>query len=193
MKVEDLVYRTPSEFDAILLLTNNEVLYAKEGMYGGWMVSKKLEKIDTALWCFKRDIENVKIDDVMDVEVVRRFVEELKNLNVGAPSVRKVTYYYRPVEVTIKKSNDRYTVIDIVPKPITLRATAIHLYWRRHYSRKGNVFGDLCNADERDRVRLTAKMLGLEAYDTQVGSRDFELRVKVVTNTKDLEEFLKQR
>jgi len=188
----EIVYKTPSEYDSIMIVSDGNVLYARKGAYGGWVVSRKLEKVDLALWCPRRDVVDVNIDD-LSIEVVKKFIEELKKYNIAPPSARKVTYYYKPIKATIVKATDKYTVIDFAPEATELTAEATHLYWKRHYSRRHRCYGQLCNASERERAELVAKMFGLDAYEACLGSGVFEVRIKIVTNAKDLEPFLKPK
>jgi len=189
----EIVRKTSTEEDTIILVSGTNVMYARKGMYGGWLVSGKLGGADLALWCFKRDYEKLKLEDVAGIESVGRFIEEIKRQELPMPEVRRVVYYYRPVKVRVVKAADKYTVIDIEPEPVEVKAEAIHVYWWRHYSARGRCFGYLCNEERREKVRLTAKLFNLEIYEADVGRRDVEVRIKIVTNTKDLEDLLKPR
>jgi hypothetical protein len=201
----DLVYKTPSEFDSILIVTPSEIRYASKGQYGGWIVRGKLAESDivAALWCYKREWNTV--GDAANVEdpAVKRFLEELAkhgfDFNYAAsfmPRARVVLYKYRPVEVRVTKATDRYTVIDITPvgDDTAIEAKATHVYWSYHISRRGHCSG-FCSETAREKVALVAKMLGLEAYrgEAEHGSRNYELRVKFVTDYSQVTDYLRTK
>jgi hypothetical protein len=190
---EQIVYRTPSEQDAILIVApSGEVLYASRGIYGGWIIKGKHENLDKAVafWSFKREEKDIELSDIAKDERVATILRKLEELGLPQPKARKITYYYYPVKVVVKKVTDHYTVIDVVPEDRVVTAEAIHLYWPRHYSNKGYCYGSLCSSEERQKVLLLGKMLGLEVYDASVGKRDVETRIKLVTNTSELEKLI---
>jgi hypothetical protein len=200
----DLVYKTPSEFDSILLITRSGVQYASRGEYGGWIVRGKLAESDilVALWCYKHERDTV--DDARNLEdpAIRRFLEELAkhgfNFDYASnvPKARVITYMYKPVEVKVLKSKERYTVIDITPSAsdTVVEAKAAHVYWFYHISRKGICSG-FCSETAREKVALVARMLGLEVYrgDAEYGSRNYELRVKFVTDYSQVTDYLRTK
>jgi hypothetical protein len=200
----ELVYRTPSEFDSILLITKSSgVQYASKGQYGGWIVRGQLAESDiiAALWCYKREWNT--IDDARNVEdpSVKRFLEELAKHGFNfdymshVPKARVISYEYKPVEVRVVKATDRYTVIDITPVGNnTIEAKAMHVYWLYHISRRGHCSG-FCSEDAREKVFLVAKMLGLEAYraEAEYGSRSYEIRVKFVTDYSQVADYIRSK
>jgi hypothetical protein len=200
----ELVYKTPSEFDSILLLTRSGIQYASKGQYGGWIVRGQLSESDivVALWCFKREWNSV--DDARNVEDpdVKKFLDELAKHGFdfdyvsNIPKSRIVKYKYKPVEVGVKKATDRYTVIDITPvgDDTTIEAKATHVHWFYHISRRGHCSG-FCSETAREKVSLVAKMLGLEAYhaDAEYGSRNYEIRVKFVTDYSQVAGYLRSK
>ena len=201
----EIVYKTPSESDSILIATTSGVIYAGKGQYGGWIVRGQLAEsgIIAALWCYKR--ERNSVDDAINVEdpAVKRFLEELAkhgfDFNYAAsymPKARVISYEYKPVEVRVAKATDRYTVIDITPvgDDTAIEAKATHVYWSYHISRRGHCSG-FCSETAREKVSLVAKMLGLEAYreDAGYGSRDYEIRVKFVTDHSQVAGYLRSK
>jgi len=200
----ELVYKTPSESDSILIVTSSGVQYASKGQYGGWIVRGRLAESDilVALWCYKQEWNSV--GDAINVEdpAVKRFLEELAkhgfDFNYTAsymPKARVISYMYKPVEVRVTKARDRYTVIDITPVDDTIiEAKAMHVYWSYHISRRGHCSG-FCSETAREKVMLVAKMLGLEAYheDAEYGSRNYEIRVKFATDYTQVAGYLRSR
>jgi hypothetical protein len=198
----EVVYKTPSEADSILIISQSGIQYASRGQYGDWIVRGQLADSDfTALWCFEQvwgpDVDARNVEDA----VVKRFLEELAKHGfdfdyvVNVPKARIIKYKYKPVEVKVKKATDRYTVIDMVPAPgdAIIEAEAIHIYWPYHISRKGHCSG-FCSETMREKAVLVAKMLGLEVYRAEVGgSRDFEVRVKVVSDYSQAAGYLRSR
>jgi len=189
----EIVYKTPSEFDSILLLTKSGVQYASKGQYGGWIVRGQLTESDiiAALWSFEQKQVEVEDARTLDNEVVKQFMEELAKHGfnfdyvANVPKARIIRYKYRPVNITVTKVTDRYTVIDITPVGgDVIEAEAIHVYWPYHISRRGRCSG-FCSETAREKVFLVARMLGLEAYraEAEYGSRNYEIRVKFVTGT----------
>jgi hypothetical protein len=186
-----IVHKTPTEQDSVLVvLRDGDVKYVKKGQFNGWVIGEKIdpENIRIALWCFKRDIEDVPLSDVTNIEIVRRLVDELKKVGVPEPSVRKIVYHYRPVEVVIKKSTERYTVIDIRPKDEVVEAEAVHLWWERYVSNRGYCRRGFCG--DVSKIELTAKMMNLEMYEVQKTRHVTEFRVKVVTGASQIERLL---
>jgi hypothetical protein len=193
----ELVHKTSSEGDSILIvISSNEVLYASKGQYGGWIIKKPINDLKDikALWCYNREIR--KIDDFSELErypEVRAFIEKLKQYNIEMPSAEEVTYYYHPVKVEIKKTTDRYTVIDIVPEDAVITARAIRLKWVRHYSRKGNCSGLLCDEEDRQKLELIGKMLNVQVYTIPAPRRDFITIAKFVIDYVEVERYLSEK
>ena len=200
----ELVYRTPSEFDSILLLTKSGVQYASRGQYGGWVVRGQLTESDiiAALWCYKQDWNTVGDASNVEDPNVKRFLEELTkhgfdfSLASYVPKARVISYEYKPVEVRVVKATDRYTVIDITPVGgnTVIEARATHVYWFYHISRRGHCSG-FCSENAREKVFLVAKMLGLEAYraEAEHGSRSYEIRVKFVTDYSQVADYIRSK
>jgi hypothetical protein len=199
----EIVYKTPSEFDSILIVTpSSGILYAKQGQYGGWIVKEKLSSSDNvvALWCYEQKLEIVNDARTLDNDVVKQFMEELAKHGFdfdyasNVPKARIIKYRYRPVSITVTKVTDRYTVIDITPVgDDVIEAEAIHIYWPYHISRRGHCSG-FCSETAREKVLLVAKMLGLEAYRGEgSGSRDYEIRVKFVTGYSQVTGYLRSK
>jgi hypothetical protein len=201
----EVVYKTPSESDSILIVSpSSGVPYASRGQYGGWIIKGKLSSSEdaVALWCFEQGWKDVNDARTLDNDVVKRFMEELAKHGfdfshiVNVPKARIIKYRYRPVKITVKKVTDRYTVIDMVPAPgdAVIEAEAVHVYWPYHISRKGHCSG-FCSETMREKVILVAKMLGLEAYRAEAGygSRDYEVRVKVVSDYSQVAGYLRSR
>jgi len=199
----EIVYKTPSESDSILIATTSGVIYAGKGQYGGWIVRGQLAEsgIIAALWCYKQEWNSV--DDAHNVgdPNVKRFLEELAKHDFNfdyisnVPEARIIRYKYRPVNIAVKKATDRYTVIDMVPAPgdAVIEAETVHIYWPYHISRRGHCSG-FCSETMREKVMLVAKMLGLEAYRADAGgSRDFEVRVKIVTDYAQVADYLRSK
>jgi hypothetical protein len=199
----EIVYKTPSEFDSILLLTKSGVQYASKGQYGGWVVRGQLAESDiiVALWCYKREWNSIDAHNVEDPSV-KRFLEELAKHGFDfdyvshVPNARVISYKYKPVEVRVTKATDRYTVIDITPvgDNAVIEARATHVYWFYHISRRGHCSG-FCSENAREKVFLVAKMLGLEAYraEAEHGSRNYEIRVKFITDYSQVADYIKSR
>jgi hypothetical protein len=200
----ELVYKTPSEFDSILIVAPSGIQYASKGRYGGWIVRGQLAGSDTivALWCYEREWSSAGDAHNVEDPNVKRFLDELAkhgfdfSLASHVPKARVILYKYKPVEVRVKKATDRYTVIDITPVGVdtAIEAKAIHLYWFYHVSRKGHCSG-FCSETAREKVRLVAKMLGLEVYsaDAEYGSRNYEIRAKFVTDYVQVADYLRSR
>jgi hypothetical protein len=194
---------TPSEFDSILIVSpSSGISYASKGQYGGWIVKGKLSSEDAvALWCYEQKWEEVRDARTAGNDVVKRFMEELAahgfdfDYVSNVPKARIVRYRYRPVNIAVKKAADRYTVVDMVPAPgdAVIEAETVHIYWPYHISRRGHCSG-FCSETMREKVMLVAKMLGLEAYRADAGgSRDFEIRVKIVTDYAQVAGYLRSR
>jgi hypothetical protein len=199
----NLVYKTPSESDSILIVSPAGVSYASKGQYGGWIIKDKLSSSEgaIALWCFKQEWNDADHARALDNEVVKQFMEELAKHGfdfdyvVNDPKARIVRYKYKPVNITIKKVTDRYTVIDMVPAPddAVIEAESIHVYWPYHISRRGHCSG-FCSENMREKVVLVAKMLGLEAYRAEGGgSRDYEVRVKIISDYSQVAQYLRSK
>jgi hypothetical protein len=199
---KEVVYKTPSESDSILILTSSGVQYASKGQYGGWIVKDKLSSSEdaVALWCFEQEWKEVGDARTLDNSTVKRFVEELANHGfdfdyvTNVPKARIIRYKYKPVNVVVKKATDRYTVIDMVPAgDMVIEAESIHVYWPYHISRRGHCSG-FCSENMREKTVLVAKMLGLEAYRAEAGgSRDYEIRVKLVTDYRQVAGYLRSK
>jgi antitoxin component of RelBE/YafQ-DinJ toxin-antitoxin module len=198
----EIVYKTPSEFDSILIVTpSSGISYASEGQYGGWIVKGKLSSSEDAiaLWCYEQEQKVVMDARTLDNEVVKRFMEELAkhgfnfDYAVNVPKARVIRYKYRPVDITVTKATDRYTVIDVTPAGgDVIEAEATHIYWPYHISRKGHCSG-FCSETSREKIILVAKMLGLEAYRAEAGGRDYEVRVKIVTDYSQVAGYLRSK
>jgi hypothetical protein len=197
----DVVYKTPSEFDSILIVTPSGIQYASEGQYGGWIVKGKLSSSEDAiaLWCYEQEQKVVMDARTLDNEVVKRFMEELAkhgfnfDYAVNVPKARVIRYKYRPVDITVTKATDRYTVIDVTPAGgDVIEAEATHIYWPYHISRKGHCSG-FCSETSREKIILVAKMLGLEAYRAEAGGRDYEVRVKIVSDYSQVASYLRSK
>jgi hypothetical protein len=154
-----------------------------------------------ALWCYKQEWSGVGDASSIEDPNVKRFLEELAKHGLNfdyasnVPKARIIRYKYKPVNITIKKATDRYTVIDITPVgDATIEAKAVHVYWFYHISRRGHCSG-FCSEAAREKVSLVAKMLGLETYsaDAEYGSRDYEIRVKFVTDYSLVVDYLRSK
>jgi hypothetical protein len=196
----EVVYKTPSEFDSILIVTRSGIQHASEGRYGGWIVRGQLAESDVvvALWCYEQGRNGVDVGNIEDPKA-KRFLEELAKHGfdfdyvVNEPKARIIRYKYRPVNITVKKVADHYTVIDMVPAPgDVIEAEAVHIYWSYHISRKGHCSG-FCSENMREKVTLVAKMLGLEAYREETGNRDYEVRVKIVSDYSQVAGYLRSK
>jgi hypothetical protein len=197
----EIVYKTPSEFDSILIVTPSGIQYASKGQYGGWIVRQQLSENDVlaALWCYKQEQNSVGDAGSIEDPDVKRFLEELAkhgfDFDYAPPKARIIKYKYKPVEVRVKKATDRYIVIDITPvNDEVVEAKATHVYWFYHISRKGICSG-FCSETMREKVILVAKMLGLEAYraDAEHGRRNYEIRVKFVTDYAQVADYLRSK
>jgi hypothetical protein len=74
-----------------------------------------------------------------------------------------------------------------------IEAEAVHVYWPYHISRRGHCSG-FCSETSREKIILVAKMLGLEAYRAEAGgSRDYEVRVKIVTDYSQVAGYLRSK
>jgi hypothetical protein len=191
---KEVVLRTPTESDAIMIVLRDRVLYASRGQYGGWIIKESVPELDLKtkakiLWCFKRGVREVEAESVQ-YEEVRKFVEKLDEYKLPKPMVREVRYFYHPAKVVVKKLTDKYVVIDVVPEDTVVTATAVHLYWSRHYTRGGYCTGHLCDEDAQDRVKLLGKMMNVLVYDVEVARRDYELRVKFAVDYAEVEKYL---
>jgi hypothetical protein len=197
----DLVYKTPSEFDSILIVTPSGIQYASEGQYGGWIVKGRLSSSEDAiaLWSFEQKQVEVEDARTLDNEVVKQFMEELARHGfnfdyvVNVPKARVIRYKYRPVNITVTKVTDRYTVIDVTPAGgDVIEAEAIHVYWPYHISRKGHCSG-FCSETSREKIILVAKMLGLEAYRAEARGRNYEVRVKIISDYSQVAGYLRSK
>lgn len=194
---KEVVFRTPTKSDAIMIVLGNRVLYASKGEYGGWLLKEKVSELDLktrakTLWCFKREvreIEPARIDSIQHDEI-KRFIEKMSEHKLPKPSIRDIKYFYHPAKVVVKKLTDKYVVIDIVPEDAVITATAVHLYWKRHYSGKGYCSGYLCSDEDQNKVRLLGKMMNILVYEEKVGIRDYEVRAKFVTDYAEIEKYL---
>jgi hypothetical protein len=191
---KEVVLRTPTESDAIMIVLGNRVLYASRGQYGGWIIKESIPELDLktkakVLWCYNREVREVEAESVQ-YEEVRKFMEKLDEYKLPKPKVREVRYFYHPAKVVVKKLTDKYVVIDIVPEDVVVTATAVHLYWSRHYTRSGYCTGYLCDAQDQDRVKLLGKMMNVLVYDVEVARRDYELRVKFAVDYAEVEKYL---
>jgi hypothetical protein len=199
----NVVYKTPSETDSILIAfpASGVVTYASRGQYGGWIVKGKLSSEDAvALWCYEQKWEEAGDARTAGNDVVKRFMEELGNHGFdfdyvsNVPKARIVRYRYRPVNIAVKKATDRYAVVDMVPAPgdAVIEAETVHIYWPYHISRRGHCSG-FCSETMREKVVLVARMLGLEAYRADAGGRDFEVRVKIVSDYSKVAQYLRSK
>jgi hypothetical protein len=200
----NVVYKTPSETDSILIVSpaSGVVTYASRGQYGGWIVKGKLSSEDAvALWCYEQEWKEAGDARTLGNSTVKAFTEELAKHGFNfdyvsnVPKARIIKYKYKPVKVAVKKVTDRYTVVDMVPVPgdVVVEAEAIHIHWSYHISRKGHCSG-FCSETAREKVALVAKMLGLEVYraEAEYGSRNFEVRVKIVSDYSQVARHLAQ-
>jgi hypothetical protein len=84
-------------------------------------------------------------------------------------------------------------VIDIVPEDRTITAKAIRLKWTRHYSRKGNCSGMLCNEEKRQKLELIGRMLHIQIYTTPAGGRDYVTIAKFIVDYSQVEKYLSEK
>jgi hypothetical protein len=200
----NVVYKTPSETDSILIVSpaSGVVTYASRGQYGGWIIRGKLSSSEdaVAIWCFEQEWAEVGDARTLGNSTVKAFTEELAKHGFNfdyvsnVPKARIIKYKYKPVKVAVKKVTDRYTVVDMAPAPgdAVIEAETVHIYWPYHISRRGHCSG-FCSETMREKVMLVAKMLGLEAYRADAGGRDFEIRVKIVTDYAQVAGYLRSK
>jgi len=187
---ERIVRETPIDQDSVIVVSKDKVVKAKKGEKR-WVVPEKIENIDLAFWCFRRYATDVDINEVMSIDIIKRLIDELESQGIPRPSARKITYYYRPTK-SIIAVRDWYTSFDVVPMPGEITAEAVLLYWRRYYSGKGHCYGSLRSEEGRNKVTLIANSYNLEALDSRVGTREYEMRVKIITKVDGLERFLEK-
>jgi hypothetical protein len=193
---KELVFKTNSEADSILVVFNNSILYASRGQYGGWIIKKPINTLENvkALWCYKREVVKVDLSELEKYAEVKKFLEKVREYGIEEPDAEEVIYHYHPVKVEVKKVHEHYTVIDIVPDDsITITAKAVRLYWLRHYSRRGNCTGALCSEKDREKLELIAKSLNIKIYEIPAGGRDFEIRAKFVVDYSQVEQYLSEK
>ena len=193
---KELVYKTNSEADSILVATTNgKILYASKGQYGGWIIKEPLNDTDAervkALWCYNREIREIRdLSELEKYAEIRAFLEKVRQYGIEMPSIEEITYFYHPVKLEIKKMTNRYTVVNITPEDTTIIAKAIRLKWTRHYSRKGNCSGKLCNEKDQQKLELIGKMLNVEIYTTPTGHRSYATMAKFVIDCSQVERYL---
>ena len=193
MIARELVFKTNSEADSILIVVGNEILYASKGQYGGWIIKKPINTLEDvkALWCYERETRKIDLGELENYAEIKAFLEKVRQYGLEEPNAEEITYYYHPVKVEVKKVREHYTVIDIVPDDsVTITAKAVRLYWRRHYSRKGNCAGALCGEKDREKLELIAKSLSIQIYEIPAGRRDYEIRAKFIVDYSQVEQYL---
>ena len=125
LKPEDVVFRTDSDSKSIIIVTSHEIIYAKEGRYGGYILRGELPNEPFRAFYVEPKVEELDSYSDSVVELVSKELDEQPS------EIQKITYNYIEVDVEIKKSKKEYTVIDFKPKKNGLRLTAeaIRVKW----------------------------------------------------------------
>jgi predicted nucleic acid-binding Zn-ribbon protein len=193
---KEVVFKTNTEVDSILIITaDGKILYVSRGQYGGWIIKEPLSNVEgvKALWCYDREVKRVEeLSELEKYDEIKKFLDKIREYGLEEPSAEEITYFYHPVKIEVKKTTDRYTVIDITPEDRTITAKAVRLYWLRHYSRKGNCSGMLCSEQDRQKLALIAKMLEVQVY-TQTSNRYYTTLAKFVIDHAEVEKYLSEK
>ena len=132
---ENIVFRTNSDSKSIVIITSNDIYYAFEGMYGGFIVKPPIseEELRSAKAFFvEPEVREASLDEVMDA--VSRYLnalpDEVKKDFIEYGHVEIIRYRFVEVNVEIKKSNERYMVVDFEPRPkgLKVEAEAVRIY-----------------------------------------------------------------
>jgi len=147
---EEIVFRTNSDSKSIILITDDKVIYATEGIYGGFILKPKqlglesFENFDTSVLTRKSRAFYVVPEAVTGSEVPKEYEDIVSRyLNALPEKVRKefeksrdveiVIYKYVEVEIDVKSVTSRYIILDFTPKPRGLKLTAKALRLIIHY------------------------------------------------------------
>jgi hypothetical protein len=86
---KELVFRTNTEADSILIAVNSKILYASKGQYGGWIVKESLSSTENvkALWCYSREVK--KVEDLSEKQA-EKAEEEAKIEPTEEPRIEEL-------------------------------------------------------------------------------------------------------
>ena len=141
---EDVVFYTDSEEKSIILITGDgKLLYANEGLYGGYVIKEDIgeELINNALsFLVEPNVKKIKYDELDEPtrkhvnETLGKLPSEVRevflNIDEKPRNIEIIDYKYYEINAKIKKQTNKYTILDFEPKPDGLRlsAKAIRLY-----------------------------------------------------------------
>mgnify|MGYP000279969703 CR=1 FL=1 len=150
---EEIVFRTNSDSKSIVIITSDRIVYAVQGMYGGFIIrssdfgadAQSLQAIIQSARAFfvEPKIDETSLDNLPD-EYKKKIMNYLNALpedvkNEFSSKCELITYNYVEVTPVVKKVTDRYVVLDFEPKPngikVTAKAARLMVYWsgsRKH-------------------------------------------------------------
>jgi len=135
---EEIIFRTNSDTKSIIIITPNNIYYAFEGSYGGYVVKPPIPDVelrDARAFFVEPRIDGASLDDVRDA--ISRYLDELPEevrKEFEDPSKAEIIRYrFVEVELKVVKSNDRYMVLDFEPKPNGLKLEAEAVRLKIHY------------------------------------------------------------
>lgn len=147
---EQVVYRTPSEKDTIILVCGDQIHYVGKGEYGGWILkdtSVDVSKCRAYLARPKVVYDTTNSSEISEaLEILKQKYSDLDEITSDVKKaggyeseLQVVNYDYIEVKAKEKKRTDHYVVLDLEPMPTPRRftATAIRLGYffpgsRRH-------------------------------------------------------------
>ena len=135
---EEIIFKTNSDSKSIIIITPNNIYYAFEGSYGGYVVKPPIpeEELKNARAFFvEPKIDDASLDDVRDA--VSRYLEglpeEVRKKFEDSGKAEIIRYRFVEVELKVAKSNDRYMLLDFEPKPKGLKLEAEAIRLKIHY------------------------------------------------------------
>ena len=190
---EEVVFRTPSEKNSIVVVTRDgRITYLREGQYGGYVIRREEDprSVAAALACFRREVQKISWEEaVQRHQKAAELAAAVEKYGAAKPSIiRLIKYHYQPVELIPKKATDKYMVYDVRPVGNIITAEAMHVAWGRNFSARGRCYGVACNLEP---IRLAVASVGLELYEETVGKRAEEYRAKIVVDASALEQLLR--
>jgi len=198
----EIVFKTNSDSKSIILVFPDGTLkYASEGTYGGYIIKPPISEEELEhVGAFFVEPSTTSVDKTEAVELRDRYITnpELKKHFEGEPTktdpyelgsgwgVQKITYRYIQVRPVVKKSCDRYTVLDFEPLPggRSFEAEAIRFFRRFAGSGKYPEYRTAENiAKELKLKHPNDPFIQNRVYGKPVSDRSSALFVKVVTKT----------
>ncbi|RLE38242.1 hypothetical protein DRJ17_04555 [Candidatus Woesearchaeota archaeon] len=131
--LKKLVFRLPSEKKCLtFLMENDEIRYASEGRYGGFIFRGSKEELEKAkLIVFSEpSVEEVElnVNEILPADII--------DVLGAASEVHKVTYQLVAVKVKVIKETENYLVLDIDSIEDSDTAEAIRVCWAYRGSRR---------------------------------------------------------